>query len=179
MSPRVCPAASMENSFVSRVWLARGSLLIVLYCSKAKMRYNDELIRQIQKDCLHWTRPSLCSSIFFPRKNTLSTPVLFIPKRFFSMELLMFGVKTRSCYFLSLWYFGKQEVKSYCSTYWICQGLSNIFSKVNRNSCGVFKHQKKETRIFWTLRIFRHCVMLLVNQSHSDIILYRYGSWFC
>ena len=127
MSPRVCPAASMENSFVSRVWLARGSLLIVLYCSKAKMRYNDELIRQIQKDCLHWTRPSLCSSIFFPRKNTLSTPVLFIPKRFFSMELLMFGVKTRSCYFLSLWYFGKQEVKSYCSTYWICQGLSNIY----------------------------------------------------
>ena len=83
VTPCICPAASMENSFVSRVWLARGSLLIVLYCSKAKMRYNDELIRQIQKDCLHWTRPSLCSSIFFPRKNTLSTPVLFISKRFF------------------------------------------------------------------------------------------------
>ena len=99
-----------------------------------------------------------CSSIFFPEKihcqHLLYCPLLFLPKRFFSMGLLMFGVKTRSCYFLSLWYFGKQEVKSYCSTYWICQGLSNIFSKVNRNSCGVFKHQKKETRIFRTLRVF-------------------------
>lgn len=60
------------------------------YCSKAKMRYNDELIRQIQKDCLHWTRPSLFIHIF-SRKNTLSTPAI-LSSSLPSKKIFFYGI---------------------------------------------------------------------------------------
>ena len=73
---------------------------------------------------------------FFPKKYIVNTcytvlfSLLFLPKRFFSMGLLMFGVKTRSCYFLSLWYFWKQEVKSYCSDAGYILDLSRAFKYI-------------------------------------------------
>ena len=95
------------------------------------MRHNDELIRQIQKDCLSTEHAHHCSSIFFSRKNILSTPAVFLHRDFvLSSVQIIINVWSQNkvmLFFVALIFLEEQEVKSYYSMYWI---LSRAFKYI-------------------------------------------------
>ena len=94
------------------------------------MRNNDELIRQIQKDCLSTEHAHHCSSIFFPEK-IYCQHLLFLHRDFvLSSVQIIINVWSQNkvmLFFVALIFLEEQEVKSYCIYSGFCHKGFHIY----------------------------------------------------